>query len=151
MVPRRTAHVLEIVVLARNAHAFLNAGGASIVAHVLAQKNALELHHPRVGEHERGIAFRHKQARGHHAMVPLLEEAQERFSQLAAGHRERGYQQPGLPLISSPAQKRSTLRLESSVMLISESSDDFSKSSQVPSEVAEMPLKRSAKSSGFET
>ena len=55
VMPRGVAHLLEVVVLAAGPHALLAGGGPRVVAVLLAQEGALELHHPGVGEQQRGI------------------------------------------------------------------------------------------------
>ena len=60
MVARGIADVVEIVVFAAGADAFLRRRGAKIRALLDAGENVLELHHPRVGEHERRIVARHE-------------------------------------------------------------------------------------------
>src|SRR3546814_13192825 len=55
VVPRRVADVLEIVVLATGAHAFLRAGSARVGTLVLPGEHVLELHHAGVGEQQRRI------------------------------------------------------------------------------------------------
>ena len=51
--------VVQIVVLAAGAHAFLRCHSAFIVAVFLAGEHVLELNHSRVGEHQRRIVARH--------------------------------------------------------------------------------------------
>ena len=55
VVPPGEAHLLEIVVLAAGPDALLGGDGAAVVALLLAQEGALELHHPGVGEQEGGV------------------------------------------------------------------------------------------------
>ena len=50
MVPRRVAHVLEIVVLSPGPHAALAGNGAVIAPLFPPREHVLELHHARVGE-----------------------------------------------------------------------------------------------------
>ena len=65
VMPRRVAHVLEVVVLAARAHAALRARGAHVVALCPAEENILELHHAGVGEEQRRVVARHERARRH--------------------------------------------------------------------------------------
>ncbi len=60
--PRRKAHIVEIVVLAPCPHAFLRGRGARIGPLFKPGKNILELHHARIGEHQRRIVARHQRA-----------------------------------------------------------------------------------------
>ena len=53
---RRATDLLKVVVLPRHAEAALVVNGARIRACLGAAKELLKLHHPRVGEEERGIA-----------------------------------------------------------------------------------------------
>ena len=55
---RARADILQVVVLAADAQTFLAGGGAGIGALLQAQEQVLELHHPRVGEHEGGVVGR---------------------------------------------------------------------------------------------
>ncbi len=60
VVARREADIVEIVVLAASAHAFLRGGGAEVVALFDAGEDVLELHHAGIGEHQRRIIARHQ-------------------------------------------------------------------------------------------
>jgi len=51
---RGVADIVEVVVLAAGAHAFLCGDGTDIGTLVLAGEHALELHHARIGEEQRG-------------------------------------------------------------------------------------------------
>ena len=53
---RRATNLLKIVVLPCHAEAALVVNGARIRACLGTAKELLELHHPRVGEEERGVA-----------------------------------------------------------------------------------------------
>ena len=77
MVPRRIAHVVEVVVLAPGPHALLAGRGAHVVALLDAGEDVLELHHAGVGEHERRVVARHQRRGGHH-LVPLAGEIVEK-------------------------------------------------------------------------
>jgi len=60
VVPTGEAHLFEVIVLAAGPHAFLGGDGPVVVALLLAQEGALELHHAGVGEQERGIVGRYQ-------------------------------------------------------------------------------------------
>ena len=77
MVARRIADIVEIVVLAAGAHAFLRGGRALERQRLHAGEDVLELHHARIGEHERRIVARHKRAGRHMFMAVLAEEIDE--------------------------------------------------------------------------
>ena len=81
------AHVVEVVVLAAGAHALLRRGGAGVGAFLDTGEDVLELHHARVGEHQRGVVARYQRRGGHHLVALLLEEVEEGRSDLRkAGH-----------------------------------------------------------------
>ena len=56
--PRGLADLVEIVVLAAGADAFLRRNGALIVALLVAEEDVLELVHPGVGEQQRRVICR---------------------------------------------------------------------------------------------
>ena len=60
MVPRGVAHVFQVVVFAARPQAGLDAGSPHVAAFVGTQKHVLELHHARVGKHQRRIITRHQ-------------------------------------------------------------------------------------------
>ena len=73
MVARGVADIVQIIVLAARAHAFLGGCGALVVAGFHAGETVLELYHARVGEHQRRVVARHKRA-GVHMPVPVADE-----------------------------------------------------------------------------
>ena len=79
------ADVLQIVVFAAGAHAFLRRGGARVVALLDAEKNVLELVHPGVGEQQRGVVLRDQRRRVDNLVPLLLEEAQEHGTNFRTG------------------------------------------------------------------
>ena len=70
MVPRRVAHIIEVVVLAAGTDAFLRGGGTLVVAGFHAGAAVLELHHAGIGEHQRGVVARDER-RGVHDLVAV--------------------------------------------------------------------------------
>jgi hypothetical protein len=60
VVTRGVADVLEVVVLAAGAHAFLRGGGAAVGTLVETEEDVLELVHPGVGEQQRRVLVRHQ-------------------------------------------------------------------------------------------
>ncbi len=76
VVPRGVADIVEVVVLAAGAHAFLRRGGARIGALFEAGEDVLELHHPGIGEHQGGVVAR-DQRRGRHDFVAVRREIVE--------------------------------------------------------------------------
>ena len=68
---RGVADIVEVVMLAAGAHAFLRRGRALIGPLLDAGEDVLELHHAGIGEHQRRIVARH-QWRGRHDLVAVL-------------------------------------------------------------------------------
>src|SRR3977135_1910581 len=71
------ADIVEVVVLAAGAHAFLRRGGARIGTLLDAGEDILELHHAGVGEHQGRVVARHQRRRGQDLVSVLLEIAEE--------------------------------------------------------------------------
>ena len=90
VVPGGVADIVEVVVLAAGAHAFLRRDGARIGPLLDAGEDVLELHHAGVGEHQRRVVARHERAR-RHDLVPVLREIIEkgRPDFVDAAHWER--------------------------------------------------------------
>ena len=87
VVPRGVADVVEVVVLAAGADAFLRRGGADVGALFLAGEDVLELHHAGIGEHQRGVVARHERRAFHHGMAVAGEVVEEGGADVvAAGH-----------------------------------------------------------------
>ena len=78
VVPRGVADIVEVVVLAAGADAFLRRGGALIRPLLHAGKNVLELHHAGIGEHQRRIVARHQRRRRHDLVAVGREIVQKR-------------------------------------------------------------------------
>ena len=93
VVPGGVADIVEIVVLAAGADAFLRRYGAGVGPLLDAGEDVLELHHAGIGEHQRRIVARHERARGHD-LVPMLAEVVEKgrpdFVDAAHGQRSSG-------------------------------------------------------------
>ena len=77
VVPGGVAHILQVVVLAAGAHAFLRGDGAVTGAPLAAGEDVLELHHARIGEHERRVVARHQGA-GRDDLMPVPGEVVEK-------------------------------------------------------------------------
>ena len=71
------ADIVEVVMLAAGAHAFLHRGGAAIGPLFRAREQVLELHHARIGEQQGGVVARHQRRGRHHGVAALGEEIQE--------------------------------------------------------------------------
>jgi hypothetical protein len=63
------ADVIEIVMLASGADAFLGGDGAVVIAFFLAQENVLELVHAGVGEQQRGVVRGHERGAFNYTVV----------------------------------------------------------------------------------
>ena len=70
VVPGGVADIVEVVVLAAGAHAFLRRRRTHIGALFQAGEDVLELHHAGIGEHQGRVVARHER-RGRHHFVPL--------------------------------------------------------------------------------
>src|SRR6185437_7594956 len=77
VVARGVADIVEIVVLAAGAHAFLRGDGAAIGALLEAGEDVLELHHAGIGEHQRRVVARHERRRRYRLMAVAGEEIDE--------------------------------------------------------------------------
>ncbi len=90
VVARGVADVVEVVVLAAGAHAFLRRGGTLVVAVFDPGEQVLELDHARVHEHQCRVIARHQGRAVDDTVVVFLEEAQEGGADIVqAGHLSR--------------------------------------------------------------
>ena len=76
--PRGVADIVEVVVLAAGAHAFLRGGGALIGPLLDAGEDVLELHHAGIGEHQRRVVARNQRRRRHDLVAVRREIIQKR-------------------------------------------------------------------------
>ena len=93
VVARRVADIVEVVVLAAGAHAFLRSRGAAVGPLLDAREDVLELHHAGIGEHQRRVVARHERARGQHLVAVLrevLEKGRPDFVDAAHGFHSSG-------------------------------------------------------------
>ena len=93
VVPRGVADILQVVVLAAGAHAFLRGDGAVVGAALAAGEHVLELHHARIGEHERRVVARHQGAGRDDLMsVPgeIVEEGRADFARARHASQSSG-------------------------------------------------------------
>ena len=74
---RRIADIVEVIVLAAGADAFLRRGGAAVGALLNTGEDILELHHAGIGEHQGGIVARYQRRGGHNLMALTPEEVEE--------------------------------------------------------------------------
>ena len=80
------AYVVEIVMFAAGADAFLGVGGAGVGAFFLAEEDRLELVHAGVGEEQGRVVVRHDGGAGHEGVAVLLdEEVDELLADLCGG------------------------------------------------------------------
>ncbi len=86
VVPERGADVVEVVVLAADAHALLRRGGARVITLLAAEKHVLELVHAGVGEQQRGVVAREQGAARYCAVAVFLEVIQEGSANLGRMH-----------------------------------------------------------------
>ncbi len=86
VVSRGMAHLLEVVVFAARPHAFLARHGPGVRPPLEPLKHAFELHHPGVGEQERGIVRRDQGGARHFLVPPGLEELQKLAADFSGGH-----------------------------------------------------------------
>ena len=83
----RVAHVFQVVVLATRAQAGLDRGRTHVGALVGAQKNVLELHHARVGEHQGRVIAGHQRTGGDHGVSLGLEEVKKYLADIGNAGR----------------------------------------------------------------
>ncbi len=86
---RGIAHIVEIVVLAAGAHAFLRGRRAHIGPLFLTREDVLELHHAGVREEQRGVVARHERRGGDHLMALGLEVIEERRTDVGQAFHRR--------------------------------------------------------------
>ena len=114
------ADIVEVIVLAAGANAFLGRGGAGIGPLLLPGEGVLELHHPGIGEEQGGVVARHQRGGGHNGVAMAAEEAKEMRTDVgqachglyvAGGRflvtvpctgRKTGYQKAGHPKTGHP-------------------------------------------------
>ena len=77
VMPRGVADIVEIVVLAAGAHAFLRGGGALVGPLLDAGEDVLELHHAGIGEHQCRVVARHQRRRRHDLVAVGREKIQK--------------------------------------------------------------------------
>src|SRR5205085_2228347 len=73
VMPRSLADLIQVVVLASGAYAFLRRGGARIITLLQAKEDILELVHPGVCEKQGRVISGQKRARMHDLVPALLE------------------------------------------------------------------------------
>ena len=86
VMPERRPDVLEVVVLAADAHALLRGRRTRVVARLPAEEDVLELVHPGVGEEQRRIVVRHQRRAGDDAMAVPFEIPEKGRADVRRGH-----------------------------------------------------------------
>ena len=89
VMPGGVADILEVVMLAAGADAFLRRGGAAVGALLRAGEDVLELHHPRIGEEQGRIVARHERRGWHHLMAILREIVEEDGADIVGQHEPK--------------------------------------------------------------
>ena len=98
VMPRGVADIVEVVVLAAGAHAFLRGGGALIGPLLDAGEDVLELHHAGIGEHQRRVVARHQRRRRHDFVAVVGKKIQKSRPDLVnAAHVRPIAKRPDLP------------------------------------------------------
>ena len=84
VVARGVADIVEVVVLAAGAHAFLRGGGAAVGALFPAGEDVLELHHAGIGEHQQSrVVARHQRTGGHHGLMAVAGKKSRNFLRMS--------------------------------------------------------------------
>jgi hypothetical protein len=86
VVPERRTDVLQVIVLAADAHALLRGGRTRVVARLPAKEDVLELVHPGVGEEQRRVVVRDERRARHDAMALPLEVPEEGRANFLGSH-----------------------------------------------------------------
>ena len=96
VVPGGVADIVEVVVLAAGAHAFLR-GRRPVVGPLLgAGEHVLELHHAGIGEQQGRVVVRHERRRAHHLMAVAAEILEEGGADLVRGRHVSTVRRPRL-------------------------------------------------------
>ena len=96
VVPRGIADIVEVIMLAARAHAFLAGYRPAIGPRFEAREDILERHHARINEHERGIILRHKRRRRHAFMPGLAEIIDEGSADVVGRSHDAALRRAGL-------------------------------------------------------
>ena len=88
VVARGVADVVEVVVLAAGAHAFLRRHRPVVGPGFQAGEHVLELHHAGIGEHQSRVVARHQRRRRHDRVVVAREEIQEALADVVDATHE---------------------------------------------------------------
>ena len=92
MMPGGIADIVQIIVLAAGAHAFLAACRGAVGPGLQPGEDILERHHAGVGEHQRGIVLRHQRCRRDDAVTGLGKMREEALADVVRGdHGQAAY------------------------------------------------------------
>ena len=91
MVPRGIADIVEIVMLAPRAHAFLRAGRGDIGPRFQPGEDVLERHHPGVDEHQRRVVLRYQRRGRDPGMAFTCEIIEEAAADIVGRNRKLGH------------------------------------------------------------
>ena len=86
VVVRVAAHLLQVVVFARHAQAFLRVALAAALGFGIAQDDVLKLVHTGIGKHQGGVVLDDHRSRGYYQVALLLEKSLERFAYFVGCH-----------------------------------------------------------------
>ena len=103
VVPSGIADIVEIIMLAARAHAFLARRGSLVRPRLEAGEDILEWHHPRIDEHQRRIIMRHQRRGRHTGMAAGFEIVEETAADVVCrGHRLRLGERGGMLKLEHP-------------------------------------------------
>src|SRR5438552_15291397 len=86
--PAGVAHILQVIMLTAGADAFLRAGGAGVVALLLAKEDVLELVHACVRKQQSGVIGRDQRRALHYAVAAFGEKVEKTLSDFVTCHGE---------------------------------------------------------------
>src|SRR5947209_13894207 len=84
--PAGVADIIQVVVLAAGAHAFLRSGRARVIACLEAQEHVLELVHAGIREQQGGVVGGNQGPAAHHAVAPRRKKVEKTLSDFVTGH-----------------------------------------------------------------
>jgi hypothetical protein len=76
------ADIIQVIVFARYAHAFLRVGGSLVGTYIRSEKDVFKLHHPSIGEQQGLIAAWHKRGGWHNGMAMFEEKVNKILADL---------------------------------------------------------------------
>ena len=85
MVSRRVADIVQIIMLAAGADAFLRRRGGGIGPRLQPGEHIFERHHPGINEHQRRVVLRHQRCRGDHPVPGTAKIVEKRPADIVGG------------------------------------------------------------------